>query len=537
MARGFLSGAISGTVLGLGLVSVASVIAPPPQPPEVTASLPGAAEAPQPPRATESGAEPSAADSDPAAAGQGAVAPGAAPDPDTLAAVDADTTAPTDAPQTGAADGLATPETPAVDAAQAPGSDTPVLPNPQALAPMEPEPADDLSISTEPAQPPMPAEAEEDTAFAANGQGESDAAVAGTEEAAPEVSGTNPETPVAPPADTTAEAAPLTPATETPAPQPETPAATPAAPAEESPVIVTEEATPDPDAAPSEETTEDPEEVAALDPLRPQIGRPAVSLTERETGVAVNRPGTGESEAAAPNGIDREDLPPISRFAQPFINAEGKPLMSIVLIDDGTGPVSGASAVSALRSFPSAVSIAVDAMLPDAADRMAIYRTAGLEVLAMVDLPAGSQARDAETTLDLVLSRMPEVVGLLEGTGTGLQTDREAADQVTAILASTGHGLVTQNQGLNTMPKLARKAGVPAAPIFRDFDSKGQTAAVIRRFLDQAAFKAGQEGGVIMLGRLRPDTISALLLWGLQDRAGQVAIAPVSAVLTSGEAG
>jgi len=35
-----------------------------------------------------------------------------------------------------------------------------------------------------------------------------------------------------------------------------------------------------------------------------------------------------------------------------------------------------------------------------------------------------------------------------------------------------------------------------------------------------------------MLGRVRPDTVSALLLWGLQDRASRVALAPISAVLT-----
>jgi len=112
-----------------------------------------------------------------------------------------------------------------------------------------------------------------------------------------------------------------------------------------------------------------------------------------------------------------------------------------------------------------------------------------------------------------------------------LQGSRSVSDQVTAILQQSGHGLVSQNKGLNTMPKLARKEGVPAYPVFRDFDSKGQSATVIRRFLDQAAFKAGQEGAVIMLGRLRADTITALLLWGLQDRAGQVALAPISAVL------
>ena len=69
--------------------------------------------------------------------------------------------------------------------------------------------------------------------------------------------------------------------------------------------------------------------------------------------------------------------------------------------------------------------------------------------------------------------------------------------------------------------------------MFRDFDSADQTPTVIRRFLDQAAFRADQEGGVIMLGRVRPDTISALLLWGLQDRAERVALAPVSALLKS----
>jgi hypothetical protein len=46
--------------------------------------------------------------------------------------------------------------------------------------------------------------------------------------------------------------------------------------------------------------------------------------------------------------------------------------------------------------------------------------------------------------------------------------------------------------------------------------------------------RAGQQDeGVIMLGRVRPDTISALLLWGLQDRAASVALAPVSAVLAA----
>ena len=56
-----------------------------------------------------------------------------------------------------------------------------------------------------------------------------------------------------------------------------------------------------------------------------------------------------------------------------------------------------------------------------------------------------------------------------------------------------------------------------------------------RRCLDQAAFRAGQEDGVVMLGRLREETISALMLWALQDRAAQVALVPVSGVLRTQE--
>jgi polysaccharide deacetylase 2 family uncharacterized protein YibQ len=69
--------------------------------------------------------------------------------------------------------------------------------------------------------------------------------------------------------------------------------------------------------------------------------------------------------------------------------------------------------------------------------------------------------------------------------------------------------------------------------VFRDFDGAGQTPKVMRRFLDQAAFRSGQMGAVIMVGRVRPGTISALLLWGLQDRASRVALAPVSASLNT----
>jgi polysaccharide deacetylase 2 family uncharacterized protein YibQ len=242
----------------------------------------------------------------------------------------------------------------------------------------------------------------------------------------------------------------------------------------------------------------------------PAIGTPATPLTERDRPVVT----------AGPKAIDTH--------AASFANPDNKPRMAIVLIDRGDSPVG----LEALRAFPYPLSFAVDPSRKDAKAAMARYRAAGFEVLALADLPEAATAPDVEQALAAILATLPETVAVMEGDRSGVQTTREAADQVTAMLAASGHGAVFMPKGLDTARKLAEKAGVPAATIFRDFDGAAQDPGTIRRFLDQAAFKAAQDGpGVIMLGRLRPETISALLLWGLQDRAERISLAPVSAVL------
>lgn len=268
-----------------------------------------------------------------------------------------------------------------------------------------------------------------------------------------------------------------------------------------------------------------PEQVAALAPKIATNRLPTVQATPPAAE-------TAEPEQVGKIVFDSE-LPPIRRFAVPFENSEAKPLMAIVLMDDGSGIASGTAGATALSSFPYPITFAVDSGLPDAAEKMQRYRADGFEVMAMVNLPEASSATDAEVSMGVALNAVPEAVAVLEGPVTGVQGNREMFDQVTSILADSGLGLVTRPKGLNTAQKLASRNGVPAATLFRDFDGEGQKPEVIRRFLDQAVFRAGRDGGVIMVGRLRPDTISALLLWGLQDRAGRVALAPVSAVLTA----
>ncbi len=529
MARGFLSGALLGAVVSIGAGGVASVVAPlpkPPEPPQISDAAPGETQAPQLAVSTARDDGDTKVDVAPQAGQSGAQVE--ATDQDTLTALDDATVASTRAPVTADVETLTVPADLPQTGAIALSQEDPVFPNPQSLAPMMPQDADVVSINTEPAARPTPKVVEPQVDMVLDEGTEGEAAMdapqtedtaAQTQAIADEVAVTDPAVDQVPEPEQQAELAPLD-APVVAAPEPE--AVDPQTPIAES------------------EKDDDAPQIAILAPsARPRIGTPAISLTDRNNGVTVNRPAneTGTAEAIpvtiiTDDGAVGGNLRPIERYAQKFSNPENMPLLGVVLIDDGSGPTSGSAGIAALRSFPYTLNFAVDSSLPDAAERMALYRGEGFEVLAMVDLPEGAQATDVETNLGVTLAQMREVVGVLEGTGTGLQGSRTVSDQVTAILQQTGHGLVTQDKGLNTMPKLARKEGVPAYPVFRDFDSKGQSATVIRRFLDQAAFKANQEGAVIMLGRLRPDTISALLLWGLQDRAGQVAIAPISAVLT-----
>jgi polysaccharide deacetylase 2 family uncharacterized protein YibQ len=304
--------------------------------------------------------------------------------------------------------------------------------------------------------------------------------------------------------------------------------------AEASPELATVTAEP-PMPAPYQVATSEPEpeavpEVVVLPQTegetRPAIGRPAGSLIGRDgTSPSDRLPSIGEDTAAP--AASAGGLRPLDVFSAPSNLTPGEPHMSIVLIDDGSGPL-GPETVG---EFPFPVSFALSPSHPDAIGAARAYREEGFEVLAMASAPEGAQASDVEISLEGALGAVPEAIGVLEAPGDGLQATREISDQAARFLHASGHGLVMLPKGLNTGQALALREGVPSATVFRDFDGEGQDPRVMRRFLEQAAFKARQEGPVVMLGRLRADTVSALLLWGLQDRASSVELVPVSAIL------
>lgn len=284
------------------------------------------------------------------------------------------------------------------------------------------------------------------------------------------------------------------------------------------------------DAAPSEP---EPEPALQPTPAEPLLDKPEPGLNGNVAGVTTDRL---PSIAAAPTPTeepvealpDPAAAPAWQRFAAPFEGAGGKPLYAVILIDDGEPGLDRA----ALAALPLPVSIALDPTAADAAGTAALYRAAGKEVLMLATaIPQGATAQDLAVTFESHARALSEAVAVLDpGTG-GFQNNRPLATEAVPIIKDQGRGLITWAEGLNAGDQVARREGVPSAVIFRRLDADGESPAVMRRYLDRAAFKAAQDGRVIVAAKASADTMAALLEWTVEGRAGTVALAPASALL------
>lgn len=518
--RGFILGGVSGLALVAVVLGAASLLAPQPAgnaPPErpqtelpddVPEQLP---EAPGPATGPATGA---AVAPEPAlgpAPLPGAVVPeGGLPDeataPAAVPAAEAVVGALSDVPA--AAAGPAAVETagdspvavpapvpaPLTPVAEVPAAAPPAAAEPPATAPAAPVMAAPGPVGLDPAAP-APAAAEGAAA-------REPAAPPATPPDAPAVAGSDPPEPVA-----------VAPADPDPAPVPAA-TAEPTAPAEGTLALPA----PQPAAPPAPETPDAPgREVAA-------------ALPEGVDSVRINRPAT-EAPAPAPDPATEVMIaegPALSVHAAPFEAAEGLPLMAVVMIDDGQLP-GGPALVGAL---PFAVTVALDPAAEGAGAAMTAYRAAGIEVAALLRLPPGATVQDAEVTYEASFATLPAAVAAVLPSDAGIEgSDLRAA--LLRRLAEDGRGIVAVVGGLDGIMRDAAQDSVPGAAVLRDLDAEGQEAAVIRRFVDQAAFRARQEGEVVLLSRLRAETLTALTLWGTGNRAGTVALAPLSAVLNA----
>lgn len=258
-------------------------------------------------------------------------------------------------------------------------------------------------------------------------------------------------------------------------------------------------------------------------------------------GVRTDRlPRIGDDAAPAEDGAAPEDaeiavLPeavlgttPLELFRRDFDNPDAKPLFAIILIDDGIP----AEERARLASLPFAVSFALDPLAPHSSDAARIYRDAGQEVVMLASgIPQGATASDLEQTFQALDMAMPEAVAMLDRIEGGFQDTLDLARQAVPIVAEQGRGIITYERGLNSADQVARREGVPRATIFRVLDAEGESIPKMRNYLDRAAFKAAQEGRVLVIGRAQEQTVAAILEWTVEGRAASVALAPVSAVL------
>ena len=196
--------------------------------------------------------------------------------------------------------------------------------------------------------------------------------------------------------------------------------------------------------------------------------------------------------------------------------------LALILLDQ-SGEGLTAEALSTL-SIP--LTIAIDPAAPNAASRGAMFARAGHAIMAILNVTDVKTGGDVSIALAQALRVLPSATSVFVKDTAGLRRNAPVAQMVFASLAANDLGLVTFDLGLQT-----QNTAVQATTVFRDLDSKGQSAAIMRRFLDQAIDTAQTEGPLVVMARLRTETINALSNWAEQAGTGTVRVVPVTDAL------
>lgn len=267
---------------------------------------------------------------------------------------------------------------------------------------------------------------------------------------------------------------------------------------------------------------------AAAKPEGAAPGRvvPGVTILRMPGMATAAPPGTGPDKGAQSTA----EAGALKRYAASFTNPDNKPLLGILIFDDGVA--AGGLDPAALASLPFPVTIAVDPERPDASAVAASYHAAGAEVAILAgDLPDGSTASDVEVAYQSFTAALPDSVALVGRPGSAMVKGGLAADHVTALLADDGRGLITYDAGLNDGRRAAQKAGVPNAVIEKLLSASDDNSGTVGRELDRAAFMAAQKGASVVALPSTPEAVTSLVAWATGPSAKSVAVAPVSAVM------
>ena len=250
---------------------------------------------------------------------------------------------------------------------------------------------------------------------------------------------------------------------------------------------------------------------------------PALPLAERRVVLA---PGPKLETPSNPDLTAEQVRARLLQNATPFANPQNKPIFAILLMDDGR------IGLDQLAQFKVPVSVAINPDWPDAPARAEQWRAAGFDVLLQSpQLADASDLGAIDSLLQAHILRVPQALGVVDMPQGGFQGNRRLAGQIVKGLGHVGAALVTFDGRINAAHEIALGASLPAAVVFRDIDAAHEDAEMITRYLERAAFKAAQTGQIVVAGRVSPQTLAALGQWLAGDWAGQLALAPISAVL------
>ncbi len=280
-------------------------------------------------------------------------------------------------------------------------------------------------------------------------------------------------------------------------------------------------------------------------PIRTAAAPQQVTAGSTDTGAtpAVDTESTGTPEIGG-SELEKDETPTgpapelqagtaMADNAAVFSGDRGRPLMSIILIDNGEFP----DLRPGLTGLTAPITFGVNAAISDPQKVARDYRGAGFEIAAVLPgsgrlgLVADLPEEEVAPMLARVLDRVPVAATVIDPIGGPLAKDRGIANAVLDALAVTGHGLLThRGNGLNNVPIIAGEKGVPSELVYRVIDAE-PGAANISLELERAVLDASRSGHVIVVGRVRQETVTTLFSWLLGSGAREVTIAPASAVL------
>lgn len=249
--------------------------------------------------------------------------------------------------------------------------------------------------------------------------------------------------------------------------------------------------------------------------------------TEPDTeGSVVAEDAAVEETGEEPVVESAEIIPAIDRNRVDFSAPEGAALVAVVLMHQG-GPALTLPERDALL-VP--LTLAVPAGLPNAAEVSRSYREAGHEVALIPSLPPRAKPQDVAVAMPVNLERVSGAVAIMDGSGEMFQGDLAVTEGVVAAAAEAGLGVLTWSKGFNSAERIAEQDGVPSASVFRTLEESNSVA--IARIIDQVAFRARQEGGVVLVGPATNQVVVGLSEWVANSRRGDTVLAPLSAILS-----